>query len=56
MRAGKRKRNFKNEDSLRDLWDNMKCNNIHITGLPAPSTPSVEENREGKDLRTYLKK
>ena len=21
-------------DSLRDLWDNIKCNNIHITGVP----------------------
>ena len=20
----------KNEDTLRDLWDNMKCTNIHI--------------------------
>ena len=24
----------KNEDSLRDLWDNIKCNNIHIIGVP----------------------
>ena len=24
----------RNEDSLRDLWDNIKCNNIHITGVP----------------------
>ena len=23
-----------NEDSLRDLWDNTKCNNIHIIGVP----------------------
>ena len=23
----------KNEDSLRDLWDNIKCTNIHITGV-----------------------
>ena len=22
------------EDSLRDLWDNMKCNNIRIIGVP----------------------
>ena len=24
----------KNEDNLRDLWDNMKCPNIRIIGVP----------------------
>ena len=24
----------KNEDSLRNLWDNIKCTNIHILGAP----------------------
>ena len=24
----------RNEDSLRDPWDNIKCNNIHIIGVP----------------------
>ena len=24
----------RNEDSLRDLWDNAKCNNICIIGVP----------------------
>ena len=24
----------RHEDSLRDLWDNIKCNNIHIIGVP----------------------
>ena len=24
----------KNEDHLRDLWDNIKCTNIHIIGVP----------------------
>ena len=28
------KRIFFNEDSLRDLWDNMKFTNIHIIGIP----------------------
>ena len=23
----------RNEDSLRDLWDNSKCTNIHIIGV-----------------------
>ena len=24
----------RNEDSLQDLWDNIKCTNIHIIGVP----------------------
>ena len=38
----------RNEDSLRDLWDSIKCTNIHISG-------SQKEKRERKDLRKYLK-
>ena len=30
----KEKRMKRNEDSLRDFWDNIKCNNIHIVGVP----------------------
>ena len=30
----KRKKKKRNEVSLRDLWDNIKCNNIHIIGVP----------------------
>ena len=37
----------RNEDSLRDLWDSIKCTNIHIIGVP--------EGEERKDLRKYLK-
>ena len=29
----KEKRMKRNEDSIRDLWDNIKCTNIHITGV-----------------------
>ena len=28
------KRLKQNEDSLRELWDNVKCTNIYITGVP----------------------
>ena len=28
------KRMKRNQDSLRDLWDNMKCSNIHIIWVP----------------------
>ena len=30
----KEKRMKRNEDSLRDLWDNIKHNNIHIIRVP----------------------
>ena len=30
----KEKRMKRIEDSLKDLWDNIKCNNIHIIGVP----------------------
>ena len=39
----------RNEDSLRDPWDTIKCNNIHITGVPG-------EKGERKDQRKYLKR
>ena len=32
-----------NEDSLRDLWKNIKCTNIHIIGVPEG------EDREGPE-------
>ena len=44
----KEKRVKRNEDSLRDLWDNIKHNNIHIIGIP--------EGEERKDPRKYLKR
>ena len=30
----KEKRIKRNEDNLRDLWDNVKCSNIRIIGIP----------------------
>ena len=42
------KRMRRNEDSLRDLWDSIKCTNIHIITVP--------EGEERMDLRKYLKK
>ena len=40
------KKNKKNEDSIRDLWDNNKCTSICIIEVP--------EGGERKDLRKYL--
>lgn len=43
--AAKRKRILKNEANLRDLWDNIKWNNIHIIGVP-----EGEERERGENL------
>ena len=43
-RTEKRKKNEKkNEESLRELWDNVKHTNIHIIGMP-----EGEEREKGK--------
>ena len=47
-KQNKEKRMKRNEDSLRDLWDNIKCTNINIIG--------VQGKRERKDSRKYLKR
>ena len=39
----------RNEDSLRGLWDNSKCTNIPMKGVP-------EGEEKEKDLRKYLKR
>ena len=43
----KEKRIKRNEDNLRDLWDNVKCPNIRITGVP-------EEEDKKKDHEKIL--
>ena len=40
----KEKRMKGNEDSLRDFWDNIKCTNIQITGVP-----EEEEKKKGTE-------
>ena len=40
----KEKRMKRTEDSLRDLWDNMKLTNIRITGVP-----EEEEKKKGSE-------
>ena len=44
VEQNKEKRMKRNEDSLRDLWDNIKCTNIHIIGAP-----KVEEREKGTE-------
>ena len=40
-KQNKEKRMKRNEDSLRDLWDNTKSTNIPIIGLPEEDRKSV---------------
>ena len=40
---GEKKRIKRNEDNLRDLWDNVKCPNIRIIGVPE------EEKKKGHE-------
>ena len=44
--SSKKKKVLKNEDSLRDFWDNIKCNNSCIIGAPA----GVEREQEIENL------
>jgi len=37
------------EDSLRDLWDHIKCTKIRIIGL-------LEEEERNKGMRKFLKR
>ena len=43
QRGKKEKRMKRNEDNLRDLWDNVKCPNILIIGVPE------EDKKEGHE-------
>ena len=40
----KEKRMKRNEDNLRDLWDNVKCPNIQIIGVP-----EEEDKKKGQE-------
>ena len=49
QRGKKKKRIKRNEDNLRDLWNNVKRPNIQIIGVP-------EEETKGKAMRKYLRR
>ena len=48
MGTARRKKKPKNEDSVRNLWDNFRHTNVPIIG--------VLEGKKGKKLEPYLKK
>ena len=43
--AERNKRIKRNEDNLRDLWDNVKCPNIRILGVPEEDKKKGHEKR-----------
>ena len=43
----KKKKKNRSEGSLRELWDNIKCTNIHIIGVPEG------EEREKRSEKIY---
>ena len=40
----------KNESNIQDPWDNIKCVNLHIIGVPERE----EKRREERGSKTYL--
>ena len=53
----KEKRIKRNEDTLRDLWDNVKCPNIRIIGVPEKILEEIiAENfpKMGKEIVTQV--
>ena len=47
MKQSKKEKKKRNEDNLRDLWDNVKCPNIQVIGVP-------EEEDKKKDHEEIL--
>ena len=50
MEQNKEKTMKRNEDSLRDLWDNIKHNNIHIIGVPEGEEREKGPNKIFEDI------
>ena len=46
----KLKRMKRTEDSLRDLWDNIKCTSIRITGVPEEEEKKKEYKKNFEEI------
>ena len=45
----KREKRLKtNEESLRELWDKVKCTNIHIIGVPEEDRKNIPKDNSQK--------
>ena len=49
----KEKKIKRNEDKLRDLWDNVKCPNIRI--IRVSEKENKKKTNKKKDMRKYLR-
>ena len=47
----KEKKIKRNEDNLRDLWDNIKCLNIQIIGVPEEEDIKKGHEKRSEDIR-----
>ena len=50
LEEDKEKRIKRNEDSLRDLWDNIKCTNIRIIGAPEGEEREKEPEKISEEI------
>ena len=46
QRRKKEKRIKRNEDNFRELWDNVKCPNIQIMGVPGEKQQQQQTNKK----------
>ena len=48
---GKKEENKRNEDNLKDLWDNVKCLNIRIIGVPEEEDKKKDHEKILEEIR-----
>ena len=46
-----KKRIKRNEDNLRNLWDNVKCQNIRIIGVPEEEDKTKDHEKIPEEIR-----
>ena len=50
QRAKRKKRIKSNEDNLRDLWDNVKCPNLRIIGVPEKEDKNKDHEKIPEEI------
>ena len=55
MKQSKKEKKKRNEDNLRDLWDNVKCPNIRIIGVPEEQDKKKGMTKK-QDMKKYLRR